>query len=49
MQYYRVIRSLLLSIVIMVIVIVSVWAVLQSSAMVDARTQAEFALFLNGG
>lgn len=49
MDYYRVIRSLILSIVIMIIVVLAVWAVLESSAMVDAQAQTEFAVFLNGG
>ncbi len=49
MDYYRVIRSLLLAMAIVVIVVIAAWAVLQSSAMVDAQAQAEFALFLRGG
>jgi hypothetical protein len=44
-----VIRSLLLTMAIIVITIIAAWAVLQSSAMVDAQAQAEFALFLSGG
>lgn len=49
MQYDRVIRSLLLSMAVVGIIVLAAWAMMQSSHMVDAQVQREFALFLRGG
>lgn len=49
MEYDRIVRSLLLTMAIVGIIVIAAWAVLQSSAMVDAQVHREFALFLSGG
>ena len=41
-DYYRVIRSILLSMAIVIVLLFAAWAVWQSTAMVDAQVRAEF-------
>lgn len=48
MEYDKVIRSLLLSMAIIVIVVLATWAVLESSHLVDAQVIREFTLFMEG-
>lgn len=49
MEYDKVIRSLLLSMAVIGIIVLAVWAVLQSSHMVDTQVVREFTLFIEGG
>lgn len=46
MYYDKVIRSLLLSMVLITLLILGGWAAVKSSQIVEARAQAEFAVFL---
>jgi len=49
LEYNRIIRSLLLSMAIVAILTVGLWAAVASSHMVDAQVIRAFTLFVEGG